>query len=96
MLPLPLAVLVVTAMVMPFILVVHLLFLDALWFLTLFLVPIAAGHLLRQVCGSSRDKVWFTGGGVCGSLLKNLGVTTSQLLVPVTLVKDVRLVIGGC
>lgn len=98
MLPLPLAVPVVTALVMPLVVVVHLLPLDALLFLTPFLVRVAMGHLLLQACGSPRDKVRFARGGVRGSFLKNLRPAASQLrlLVPVALVEDVRLVSGGC
>lgn len=97
-LPLPLAVPVITALVMSLVVLVHLLPLDALLFLTPFLVPIATGHLLLQVCGSPCDKVRFARGGVRGSLLKDLRAAASQLclLVPVALVEDVRLVSGGC
>lgn len=97
-LPLPLAMPVVTALVMSLVVVVHLLFLDALLFLSPFFMPIAMGRLLGQVCGSPRDKVRFARGGVRGSLLKNLRAAASQLClpVPVALVKDVRLMSGGC
>lgn len=99
MLPLPLAVPVVAAMVVSLVVMVRLLPLDApLFLMTPLLVPIAAGHLRLRVCGSLGDKVRFARGRVRGSLLENLRATASplRLSVPVALVEDVRLVSGWC
>lgn len=98
-LPLPLAVPVVAAMVVSLVVMVRLLPLDApLFLMTPLLVPIAAGHLRLRVCGSLGDKVRFARGRVRGSLLENLRATASplRLSVPVALVEDVRLVSGWC
>lgn len=98
-LPLPLAVPVVTAMVVSLVVMVRLLPWDApLFLMTPLVVPIAARHLRLRVCGPLGDKVRFARGRVSGSLLENLGAAASPLRppVPVALVEDVRLVSGWC
>lgn len=92
-LPLPLAVPVVAALLVSLVMTLLLLPLDAP-----VLLPVTLGNLRLRVCGSPGHKVGFARGRVRGSLLEKLRAAASPLrpLVPLALVEDVRLVSGGC
>lgn len=97
MLPLPLAVSVVAAL-MPPVMMLHPVPLAAVRLLTPLLVLAAMSSVRLGVGGSLGDKVRLARGRVCGSFPKKLGSVASLLRrrVPLALVEDVRLVTGGC